>query len=116
MDYQAARERFGGRLQAIRMERALTQEQLGEALQKSTEHISFMERGERSPSFEMLLSLAEILKTSVAELFAEQGTSVDTLVEVIPPTAPLPELPDRNPAAHEQRISDLDRYRSGIDV
>ncbi len=49
MDHLEARQRFGRRLQARRVERALTQEQLGEALQKSTEHISYLERGNVPP-------------------------------------------------------------------
>lgn len=84
MDYQAARERFGSRLQTLRTERLLTQEQLGEAIEKSTEHISYLERGERSPSFELLFSLARVFETSVAELLDEQAISASTLVEVIP--------------------------------
>ena len=62
MDYLEARQRFGRRLQALRAERTLTQEQLAEAIQKSTEHISFLERGERSPSFETLIDLARVLE------------------------------------------------------
>ncbi len=117
MDYQEARRRFGRRLQALRVERALTQEQLAEAAQKSTEHISFLERGERSPSFETLLDLARILEVTVAELLDEPVASGDALVEALEvalPVAPLPEPVQPTPAVQEQRHSDLERLNAAM--
>lgn len=49
-------------------EKSITQEQLAESISKTTEHISFLERGERSPSFEVILDLAEQLGVSVSYL------------------------------------------------
>lgn len=43
-----ARIRFGNRVRSIRQEKEITQESLAELLDKSVEHISFIERGERS--------------------------------------------------------------------
>ena len=40
MDYQEARQRFGSRLQALRAEQKLTQEQLAEKLNKSVEYLN----------------------------------------------------------------------------
>ena len=117
MDYQEVRKGFGRRLQALRVERSLTQEQLAEAIQKSTEHISFLERGERSPSFETLLDLAHILNTTASDLLDEQTTYSDMLVEalaVVSPTAPLPEPAQQTSATQEQRLTDLERLNAAM--
>jgi transcriptional regulator with XRE-family HTH domain len=117
MNYQEARQRFGRRLQALRMARGLTQEQLAEAIEKSTEHISFMERGERSPSFETLLDLARNLQTPPAELLDEAAASGDVLIEALeiaPPAAPLPEPAKQTPEVQEQRLSDLERLNAAM--
>lgn len=62
----------------------------------------------------MLLSLSHVLDTSVAELLDEQTTSTDALIEVVPPAAPLPDLPQRTPAVQEQRLSDLERLNASM--
>ncbi|MFO5439508.1 MAG: helix-turn-helix domain-containing protein, partial [Dolichospermum sp.] len=60
--YEEAKQLFGDRVQALRKERGITQEQLAEHIDKSVEHISYIERGERAPSFETILDIAEALK------------------------------------------------------
>ena len=55
MDYLAARQRFGNRIRDLRQEKGITQEQLAEFIGKTTEHMSFLELGDRSPSFEVIL-------------------------------------------------------------
>lgn len=117
MDYQEARQQFGRRLQGLRAERGLTQEQLAEALDKSVEHVSYLERGERSPSFETLLDLADALQTNARELLDAPPTNVEALtdaLEVAPPTAPLPEPAQPTPGVQEQRQSDLDRLTASL--
>ncbi len=117
MDYQEARERFGQRLQTLRTEKALTQEQLAEAVGKSTEHISFLERGERSPSFETLFDLARTLRTTVATLLDEPTAGDESLVttlEVAPPAAPLPDPAQRTPQAQRLRQSNLERFNAAL--
>jgi transcriptional regulator with XRE-family HTH domain len=117
MNHQEARERLGRRLQTLRTGRALTQEQLAEAIAKSTEHISFLERGERSPSFETLLDLARILDTTAAELLDEAAVPSDALIEaleVAPPADPLPEPAKQTHAVQEQRLSDLERLNAAM--
>ena len=51
VDYKA----FGKRLREYRLARHLTQEQLGELVGVSYQHIGMLERGKRSPSMEALL-------------------------------------------------------------
>lgn len=68
MDYLAARRRFAERLRQLRKAHGLTQEQLAEQLHKTTEHVSFLERAERAPSFDTILDLAAVFGVSVAAL------------------------------------------------
>lgn len=66
--HEEAKKLFGLRLQALRREKGITQEQFAEIIDKSVEHISYIERGERSPSFETILDMAEALKVSMPYL------------------------------------------------
>lgn len=46
----------------------MSQEVLAEAAGKSREYIGYLERGERSPSFEMIIMLSMVLEVKVSEL------------------------------------------------
>lgn len=102
-NYQAARQRFANRVRAVRTEKGLTQAQLAERIGKTTEHISLLERAERSPSFEVILDLANVLAVRIAGLFDDHAPSA-TLAETLG-IAPLTYLfPDRTqpPSAIER--------------
>lgn len=117
MNYQDARLEFGRRLQTRRLQRGLTQEQFAEALDKSTEHISFLERGERSPSFEMLLDLARVLETSLVSLLDDAGDTayrVENALAVAPISSPLPEPAQETPRAEARQLSDLERLYAAL--
>jgi transcriptional regulator with XRE-family HTH domain len=60
---------FGRRLRSLRQAAARTQEQLAEAANCSTEYISRVERGLVSPSFEMIVRLADALGVRPQALF-----------------------------------------------
>lgn len=68
--YEEAKQLFGDRLQLLRKERGITQEQLAEAINKSVEHTSYIERAVRAPSFETILDFAKALKVSVLYLMS----------------------------------------------
>jgi transcriptional regulator with XRE-family HTH domain len=70
MDYQAARQQLGSKLRELRVAKGLTQEGLAEAIGKTVEHISLVERGKRSPSFEILIDLAQALDVSPSVLLS----------------------------------------------
>ena len=55
---------FGNRLHDRRIELGMTQDQLGKAVGVSVQHIGRMERGERTPSLELLVSLSDALYTT----------------------------------------------------
>lgn len=118
MDYQAARQRLGGKLREARAARGWTQEQLADAVGKTTEHISYLERGERSPSFELLLDIAHALQTSPSVLLSgDDPEGISNVVEalaVAPTSAPLPDPVQESVPALEQRRSDLERLNSAF--
>ena len=60
---------FGKRLQQLRTEAGMTQEQLADKTQLTVESISNMERGLYGPKFENLEKIAAVLKVQVKELF-----------------------------------------------
>lgn len=116
-DYQSARWRFGDRVRAGRTEKGITQEKLGELIQKSTEHISYLERGERSPSFEVILDIAQALDVPVAFLTSVDEPSDTALMRgepVAPVTDALPEPAQETPAVAGQRRSDLERLNAAF--
>ena len=67
VDYKA----FGKRLREYRLARHLTQEQLGELVGVSYQHIGMLERGKRSPSMEMLISLCYMLDCTCDSLLTD---------------------------------------------
>jgi len=63
------RKQFGKRLQSLRRQSGLTQEQLAEATNISVDFLSLVERGINAPSFENLEKLSKALDVQVRELF-----------------------------------------------
>ena len=51
----------GKRIAALRKEKGMTQEQLAEAVNLSTNHISVIERGVKLPKLETLINIANVL-------------------------------------------------------
>jgi len=114
-----ARSRFGNRVRILRQERQMTQEVFAELIGRSVEHISFIERGERSPSFALILKLAEALDVSVPQLMNvdqpdEDANLITTLI-----TSPVPPEqvePVAEPIKKEsERQSDLERLQAAFE-
>jgi DNA-binding XRE family transcriptional regulator len=61
--------RFGKRLQKLRAENGITQEQLANAVELTVESISNIERGVYGPKFDNLEKIAAALQIPVKELF-----------------------------------------------
>ena len=57
-----ARKVFGARIKAARKDLGLTQEQAAEKARLSLVHYGDIERGSNSPSFEVFLRIAKVLK------------------------------------------------------
>ena len=61
-------ERIGARIKSLRIERQLTQDQLGEMTHSSTAQISAIERGVKAPSLDTLITIANTLGASADDL------------------------------------------------
>lgn len=111
MDYQTARHRFGERVRNIRKEKGIKQEQLAELIGKTTEHVSFIERGERSPSFEVIIELANALNVKVSNLM-----SIDSIEELDPSAAQsVASVPDSPIDLVEEPIKDKDQRKTDLE-
>jgi len=60
---------FGKRLQTLRKQAGLTQEQMADHLEVTKETVSNMERGIHGPKFDTLEKIAKVLNVLVIELF-----------------------------------------------
>lgn len=118
MNYREARQLFGERLSLFRRQKGLTQEELAERISKTTDHISLLERGERSPSFEVILHLAEILDVPVYHLMnlAQPGDSEELISTLIAaPVSPSLVTPVEEPVVTQnKRDSDTLRLENAI--
>jgi transcriptional regulator with XRE-family HTH domain len=65
-------ERFGCRVRAIRKARKLTISELAERADADAKHLGRVERGEKRPSFELIMSLARALEVSPETFFHSQ--------------------------------------------
>ena len=117
MDYSDFRHRLGERITMFRLEKNIKQERLAELIEKSTEHVSFLERGERSPSFETLIDLAHALGVPISSLLrieSEKKDDTHPIPAPLPPS-PLPDPVDDPIKPTEQRRNDLERLREGLE-
>jgi transcriptional regulator with XRE-family HTH domain len=104
-------------MREARAEKGITQDNLGELIDKSTEHISYLERGERSPSFEVILDIAKALGVPVASLMSmEERSETASFSEdlVVPVSDALPEPAQQTPSTVRQRRSDLERLNAAF--
>lgn len=60
---------FGARLKELRLEKNLTQQELAEKINLSTNFIGMVERGERNTSVDKIFKLSKALNVSLAEFF-----------------------------------------------
>lgn len=72
-----SRKRIGDQISSHRNRRGYTQARLAELCSLSTEYISALECGKRSPSLRGLLRIARSLETSVSELLIDLGHGPD---------------------------------------
>jgi transcriptional regulator with XRE-family HTH domain len=66
---------FGSTLKRLRMQRGLTQYQLGALTRLSTTFIGEMERGLKAPNLEAVVAIAHALQVSVAEMVSGFSTT-----------------------------------------
>jgi putative transcriptional regulator len=61
------------RIQELRLDQSLTQQDLAEAVDVTRATILALEKGSYNPSLELAFRLAKYFKTSVTDLFYEKG-------------------------------------------
>ena len=118
ISYIDAKQQFAANLRGFRTEQNITQEQLAERISKSTEHISFLERGERSPSFEVIIDIANALGVLINDLMSIHHTGnaqdlINTLT--VMPIAPSVEPVEEAVTSKDKRQLDLDRLETAIE-
>lgn len=115
--YQEAKYQFAANLRKFRTEKNITQEELAERINKSIEHVSFLERGERAPSFEVIIELASALEVSVSELMnINHGSESLNLINnlVVNPVVGDVDTVAQAIVSRDKRASDLERLESAI--
>jgi transcriptional regulator with XRE-family HTH domain len=66
---------FGGQLRSVRKSRRLKIWQLAERVDIEVKHLGRIERGERKPSFDLIISLAKSLNVSPSTFFEFESTT-----------------------------------------
>jgi transcriptional regulator with XRE-family HTH domain len=61
-------QKFGAKLQAVRKEQKISQEELGAMLGMHRTYIGMIERGERNPTIRSLYKIAKALKVNGGDL------------------------------------------------
>lgn len=64
------REKLGKRIQKLRKNLSLTQEELAEKINISRTHMGHIEQGRKSPSIKVMDKLSKTLKVKISELFS----------------------------------------------
>jgi transcriptional regulator with XRE-family HTH domain len=117
MDYLTIRQSLGDRIRTIRQGKGITQERLAELIGKTTEHMSFIERGERNPSFEVLIDLANALDVTLSYLLDIEAVGHETTTK-IPAPIPVPQTltdPIQEPIkSKDERKTDLERMQESF--
>lgn len=67
---------LGIRIRGFRQARHLTQEQVAEAIERTPEAISNIERGQSLPSLDTLERLSKVLSVPLTEFFEEPGANI----------------------------------------
>jgi transcriptional regulator with XRE-family HTH domain len=70
-----AASQFGGLVRAVRKSRELKIWQLAEKVDIEVKHLGRIERGERQPSFDLIIALANCLSVSPSKFFEFDSTA-----------------------------------------
>lgn len=62
-------KKLGEKIQQLRKERNLTQEDLADLIGVDRSYMGFVERGERNPTLAKIIKIAHVFKINISELF-----------------------------------------------
>ena len=71
---------LGKKIRSLRLTNHLSQAELAESIDVSTNYIGQIERGYRKPSLETLVSLCEVLHTSLDYILSDSRSSSDDYI------------------------------------
>ena len=71
---------LGKKIRSLRLTNHLSQAELAESIDVSTNYIGQIERGDRKPSLETLVSLCEVLHTSLDYILSDSRSSSDDYI------------------------------------
>ena len=71
---------LGQKIRSLRLTNHLSQAELAESIDVSTNYIGQIERGDRKPSLETLVSLCEVLHTSLDYILSDSRSSSDDYI------------------------------------
>ena len=71
---------LGKKIRSLRLTNHLSQAELAESIDVSTNYIGQIERGDRKPSLETLVSLCEVLHTSLDYILSDSRSSSDDCI------------------------------------
>ena len=71
---------LGKKIRSLRLTNQLSQAELAESIDVSTNYIGQIERGDRKPSLETLVSLCEVLHTSLDYILSDSRSSSDDYI------------------------------------
>lgn len=61
--------KFGKKVQELRKQKGLTQEDLADLISVDRSYMGFVERGERNPTLDKLIKIAKAFNTTLSDLF-----------------------------------------------
>lgn len=97
---------IGQRLRKLRLDRDLTQSDIGEAIERSSEHYGRLERGENLPSIPTLKSLAQFYRLPVDVILGLQEPRREN--------APEPKIQRLIDSLEDLEEKDRERYLKGF--
>ena len=71
MSVSSTHVKFGRRIQELRKQKGLTQEDLADLINVDRSYMGFVERGERNPTLSKIVKIARSLGITLSELFKD---------------------------------------------
>ena len=103
------KKKFGVKLFQLRSEAGMTQAELAEKANLSTDSISRIERGDRAPSFESLERIAAALGADLVQILNFEGKEMQALAECSPEVLELWRLLKREKAKQIKKVYEIAR-------
>ena len=99
----SSRETFGRGLAALRKKRGLTQAELADRIDVSTQFLTAIETGKKAPSFDSIDRIAKVLRTDAGEIFSAGRKEAST-----PPTSnAVLRATESLPSGHEEALVEV---------